>query len=510
MPEQVKDKTVFSLFEITQNITQTISETYRNSFWIKAEMNKINFYQYSGHCYPELVDKLNGKIIAQMQANIWKEDFVRINNNFISILKEPLKDGIKILFCAKVTFHSIYGLKLTIIDIDPSYSLGELEREKSETIERIKNEGIYTKNKEIAFPLLPKRIAIISVETSKGYSDFVNVINEHSKEYKLFYHLFPAILDGEKAINSIINQLMQIKKVRNHFDAVAIIRGGGGEVGLSCYNNYLLSKEVAIFPIPVLTGIGHSTNKTVVELVAFESAITPTKLAEFIIQKFQAFSDKVSKSQDVIVSNAKRIIEEDKRTFNNLVKYSRTMIIQMLKNIDNEINEEINTLFHHVTFLFRREWDSNISILNDIKKIIPSFFIKINEKIKRSAESIRKDVLSSIKQSRLLLSHNSSDFNKYSKDLLLLVFKKIKDFEDILFQRTNSFLKNESKELSNIERIVNNMNPKNVIRRGFSITLYNGKVLNSIKQVKTGDILKTIIDDGNVFSNIKTINKPEE
>ncbi|MDO9028037.1 MAG: exodeoxyribonuclease VII large subunit, partial [Candidatus Roizmanbacteria bacterium] len=268
MPEKVNDKTVLSLLEVTQSIQKTLSERYKSSFWVKAEMNKLNLYPQSGHCYPDLVEKKDGKVIAQMRATLWKDDYIRINNSFQRILKEPLKNGVQILFSAKITFDPAYGLALRIIDIDPSFSLGELEREKQETIERLKKEGIFNKNKEQKLPLLPQRIAIISVETSKGYADFLKIIDENSWGYKFFHFLFPAFLQGEKAIESIGHQLKRIEKVKSHFDVVAIIRGGGGDVGLSCYNNYQLASEVALFPIPVITGIGHATNETVLEMLA--------------------------------------------------------------------------------------------------------------------------------------------------------------------------------------------------------------------------------------------------
>ncbi len=216
MPELVNDKKIFTLLEVTQSIQKTIAERYKSSFWVKAEMNKLNHYSHSGHCYPELVEKQNGKVIAQMRSNLWKMDYQVINANFLRVLKEPLRDGIKILFCATIHADPVYGLNLRIIDIDPSFSLGELEREKQETIDRLKKEGIFAKNKTAPLPLLPQRIAIISVETSKGYADFLKVIEGNSWGYKFFHMLFPALLQGDKSIGAIMNQMRNIKKVLHH------------------------------------------------------------------------------------------------------------------------------------------------------------------------------------------------------------------------------------------------------------------------------------------------------
>jgi len=166
---------------------------------VKAEMNKLNLYPSSGHCYPDLVEKKEGKVIAEIKANIWRDDYQRINNNFLNVLKEPLKSGINILFCAKITYDPANGLRLRIIDIDPSYSLGNLEKEKLETIDKLKLEGIYNTNRTLQLALLPKRIAIISVQTSKGYSDFIQIIETNPWGYNLFHMLFPALLQGARA-----------------------------------------------------------------------------------------------------------------------------------------------------------------------------------------------------------------------------------------------------------------------------------------------------------------------
>ena len=283
------ERKVFSLLQVAQSIQKTISDRYTSTYWIKAEINKLNFYSHSGHAYPELVEKTDGRVVAEMRSIIWKADFERIQNKFISQIKEPLKDGIKVLLEAKITYSPAYGLSLTILDIDPMLTLGDLEREKMESINELKKLGIYEQNKQLPLALIPQRIAVISVETSKGWSDFVDVIRNNKEGYDFAIQLFPAVLQGDKAPFEIREQLKKVAATADRFDAVAIIRGGGGDVGLSCYNHLELCKSIANFPIPVLTGIGHSTNETVSEMVSHTNAITPTKLAELLLQKFRNF-----------------------------------------------------------------------------------------------------------------------------------------------------------------------------------------------------------------------------
>ncbi len=298
MPESVDNKTVFTLLEVSRSIQKTIAERYKSLYWIKAEMNKLNHYTHSGHCYPELLEKNDGRVVAEMRSILWKMDYQRINRQFIEVLGEPLRDGITVLMQAGISYDPLYGFSLKIVDIDPTFVLGELEREKKEAIRLLKEEGLYNANKQVPFPLIPKRLAIVSVETSKGLSDFYKIIKGNPWGYKIETTLYPALLQGDKSIASIINQLSNIAEKIDEFDAVAIIRGGGGEVGLSSYNNYLLAKAIAMFPIPVLTGIGHSTNETVSEMVAYKNAITPSELADFLLQKFHNFSIPMDKAKE--------------------------------------------------------------------------------------------------------------------------------------------------------------------------------------------------------------------
>ncbi|GGC46951.1 exodeoxyribonuclease 7 large subunit [Parapedobacter defluvii] len=330
MPEKLPDKIIFSLGEVAKSIQRTIAERYRQVYWIKAEMNKLNHYTHSGHCYPELVEKKEGKIIAEMRSVLWNGDYQRINQRFIEIIREPLKNGITILFQATISYDPLYGLSLRILDIDPAYSLGELEREKQESLSRLKREGLFYANKRLPFPTVPKRLAILSVETSKGYSDFLKILDGNPWGYRFERNLFPALLQGDKSIPSILNQLVNIAEHIEDYDVVTIIRGGGGDVGLSSYNNYLLASAIAQFPIPVLTGIGHSTNETVAEMVAHQNAITPSELADFLIQRFHQFAVPVAQAQEVIVHKTRQLLLAHRNTLNDCVRYFRLHSIHLL------------------------------------------------------------------------------------------------------------------------------------------------------------------------------------
>lgn len=465
MPEKVSDKTVFTLLEVSRSIQKTISERYKSSYWVKAEMNKLNSYTHSGHCYPELVEKKDGKVIAQMKSILWRDDYRNINYRFLKVLNEPLKDGIKILFLASVTFDPAHGLSLIIHDIDPSYTLGDIEKEKQQTIKRLHAEGIFSKNKSLPIPLLPQRLAIISVETSKGYADFLKVLEHNAWGYKFFHLLFPSLLQGEKATASIIGQLQRIKKVRSHFDVVAIIRGGGGDIGLSCYNDYELAKEISLFPIPVITGIGHATNETVVEMISHTNAITPTKIAEDLIQKFHNFSVPLQKAQDKIFDRSKRLINDENLKFQTEIKLFRSVTERILVENRSRINTHTRSIYQHSVFLFKNQQESLSAIKEDIKKAVFMYCGTLNQTLKQYAAIVRKDIA--------------------------------------------SLLRNQHQDLHAMEKNLNNMSPQNVLKRGYSITRFNGHAIRTYEEVQQGDALDTILFEGNLISIVKTSQKPE-
>jgi len=530
MPETIDNKQVFSLQEVALSIQRTLAARYGSSYWVKAEMNKLNYYPKSGHCYPDLVEKNEDGVVAQMRAILWRDDYAAINYNFLQVLKEPLKDGIKIMFFARINFDPVHGLTLRILDIDPSYTLGDLEKEKQETIKKLKEEGLFDKNKKLHLPLLPQRIAVISVETSKGYGDFMKKIdlnyynflakkngwplekpfkNDSGNEwgYKYFYFLFPSVLQGDNAISSIIFQLNCIKKVISHFDAVAIIRGGGGDVGLSSFNSYVLAKEIALFTIPVLTGIGHTTNETVVEMVSHKNLNTPTDLADFLLQKFHNFSVPIKEAKETIVDKSRRLIREEKNTFQSRVKLFRSVSRNILVENKGNIEELTGKIVQQSKFLMRNQKEQLNLLTADIKNKGMLLLHEASQQVNRQALMMKKDAEAMLGKFKLLLTHHVSQLNRVSKYSIRLCSENIFRTRGRLSEKCLLLMKNRSLELYNIEKNVSNLDPKNVLKRGYSITLYNNKAVRSAAQVREGGQLKTIVYEGEIVSHVKSINK---
>lgn len=486
MPIQESDKKVFSLLEVTGSIQRTLSERYSKVFWVKAEMNKLNLHNQSGHCYPELVEKRDGKVIAQMKSILWGDTYLKCNRKFQKVLNEPLRDGIKILFLGKITFHAVHGLSLEITDIDPSYTLGDLEKEKQETIQQLITDGIVNNNKLLPFPLLPQRLAIISVETSKGYADFDKVISTNDFGYRFFTMLFPAILQGDRSIDSIIYQMNRVRKVLHHFDVVAIIRGGGGDVGLSSYNNYRLAREIATFPIPVITGIGHATNETVAEMVSHYNAITPTKLAEHLIQYFHNFAVPVREAENKIYERGLNMIAREKERFASEIKLFRSVTENMLLTNKHNLQQETSALSQYATSIFGRQTQA----LQFLKQTLT----------KASRERLKQNTTALLDATAEIKTGVRTSIARHSREVHNLKSNLISDVRQTL--------KTQSLHLSHMSKNIDNMSPKNVLKRGYSITMLNGHAVKSATEAKPGDVIITEVFDGTIQSTITKTELP--
>ena len=453
----MSDKQVFTLQKVVASIKKTIDDRYSQTYWVKAEMHKLNRFP-SGHCFPELVEKNNGKIVAQISGTIWKTVMDRVNTSFLKIAKEPVKEGSTMLFLMKITFSEIYGLSLHILDIDPNYSLGELQREKEETLKRLVKENLLNRNQQLKFPLLPKRIAVISADTSKGLSDFMQVFQMNEYGYSFYTHLFPAALQGDIASASIRKELKRIEKVKAYFDAVVIVRGGGSEVGLTCYNDYELCAAIANFPLPVLTGIGHSTNLMVAEMIAYTNGITPTELAEMFIRSFHEFAVPVEDAQKTIVRLSKKLLEET----NEKLEHAQKLFLTIVKS----------AFTGHEKVLKETE--------EDLMKAYRHYKVERSLEIKLASERLVRDAHFLIQNNHQILTHSMEKLKPTTERTLMRFEEKIA-------------LLAHSVEL---------LSPQMVLKRGYSITRSNGKVISKNNKVKKGDKISTFIHDSEIESTV--------
>lgn len=389
MPERTGDKVIFSLLEVCNSIRKTLDARYTSRFWVRAELMKLNYYKYSGHAYPDLVQKDDGRIVAQLRGIIWKSDLSKIQAAFQRDVNQPLTEGIEILFEASISYDAVYGLSLRIHQIDTTFSLGLIEKEKLQTIERLKSEGIFDTNKKKSLRDLPKNIAVISVETSKGWADFRQVIEPYMQYYGLFFMMFPALLQGEGAVSTIRQQLNRIKRIAPEFDAVMIIRGGGGEAGLSCYNNYELCRDIAIFPLPVLTGIGHSTNLTVAEMVAYHNAITPTALAEYYLDIFKTRESELILTANSISRYTSLRIQYHKNNLHNTIILLQNLTARQCSSVRLNFGNIVHNMALNTHQMLEFQASKISDTLRQIQTNTSAYFSTLNKELQALSRIIR-------------------------------------------------------------------------------------------------------------------------
>ena len=277
---------VISLYALTALIHRTIDQGLPGAYLVIAEIQSMSVNR-SGHAYLDLVEKSeNGeRIISQARATIWAGQFRMIKAYFETTTGRMLQPGIKIMVKAKVTYHEIYGLSLNITDILPEYTAGEIAMQRQRTINQLKSEGIFDMNKGLPLPKLVQRIAVISSATAAGYGDFTKQLTGNPYGYTFRSTLFEAVVQGDGAAASIIQQLDCIAEIRDEFDCVVIIRGGGSKTDLACFDQIAICQHICQFPLPIITGIGHDRDESIADLVANTPLKTPTAVAQFLIDR---------------------------------------------------------------------------------------------------------------------------------------------------------------------------------------------------------------------------------
>lgn len=278
-----------TLVELQRRIKMTLSEQFALPVWVSAEVADLKV-NYSGHCYLELIEKdhksENGVPTAQVRAVIWRSSYSRIAAYFEAETGQRLAPGIRILAQVLISYHELYGLSLQITDIDSAYTLGEMEQQRQKTIARLQEEGVWEMNREVPMPLLVQRLAVVSSAQAAGYQDFCKELGRSG--YRFDLTLFDAVMQGTAAEESILMALGRVAEQQEEFDAVVIVRGGGSTTDLNCFNAYRLSSHVAQFPLPVLTGIGHDKDQSVVDMVAHLPLKTPTAVAGWLIERMSS------------------------------------------------------------------------------------------------------------------------------------------------------------------------------------------------------------------------------
>jgi exodeoxyribonuclease VII large subunit len=298
-----------SLSQLNSLVAQEVKNAFPETYWLMAETSDVR--TSNRHCYLEFVEKNphNNSLIAKARGYIWANTFEMLKPYFEQKTGRCFESGLKVLVKVSVEFHPVYGYGLNVCDIDPTYTLGDLQARRQAILQQLAEEGILSMNKELEMPVLPQRIAVISSATAAGYGDFFQHLTGNSSGFVFYTKLFPAIMQGELTESSIISALDKIFEHKDAFDVVVIIRGGGATSDLASFDSYLLAANCAQFPLPVITGIGHERDDTVLDFVSFYRAKTPTAVADFLINAVEETAAALSDCQAEITGGANEILE---------------------------------------------------------------------------------------------------------------------------------------------------------------------------------------------------------
>lgn len=328
-----------TLLDLQERIRKAIGDDVPSVVWITAEIGEMNIHS-SGHCYLELInynEKGRG-VSAKARGTIWSSTFRLLRPYFETTAGTAFAKGLNVLVKVQVSFSPVYGLSLNILDIDPSYTVGELEMKRQETIARLKEEGCFEMNSLLQMALLPRRIAVVSSPTAAGYRDFMKQLHGNDGGFRFHTELFAAQMQGEEAPGSIVAALDEIASRESEFDAVAIIRGGGAAMDLVCFDDYSLAVNIAQFPLPVVTGIGHDHDFHIADMVAYSWLKTPTAVADFFVDAFmQQYQSVMNLFQRISLTLAHKISIERQRLLqlhNSMAQSVATLISGRRRELD--------------------------------------------------------------------------------------------------------------------------------------------------------------------------------
>ena len=354
-------KTV-TLFELNSLVREVISSTLSEEYWVEAELSEV--HEVRGHCYMELIQKelFSNTPVAKASAKCWKNKWILLREKFEKVTREGLKPGMKVLLKVYADFHEAYGFAWIVTDINPEFTMGDMARKRQEIIDTLKREGIFELQKELVLPLFAQRIAVISSENAAGYGDFCHQLADNPQQLKFYTRLFPAVMQGEGVEESVIGALNSINEDIEKFDAVVIIRGGGATSDLSGFDTLRLAENVANFPIPIITGIGHDRDESIVDMVAHTKVKTPTAAAALLIDHLNHVLERLLDAQAELIAAVRhrseleqarlvRMSEKIPMLFSLVKTRQEQRIDRHLANITAALNDKLSHEHHRLSLI---------------------------------------------------------------------------------------------------------------------------------------------------------------
>lgn len=432
-------RNALSLLELNQLLAEVIEVGMPREYWVEAEISELRVVR--GHCYIDLIEKSEGTNtpIARASAKCWQNTWSVISPYFEKVTGQRLCSGMNVLMLVSANFHPAYGFSWIISDIDPTYTLGDMARKRQVIIEQLKREGVFDLQKELSLPLFCQHIAVISSANAAGYGDFVDQLESNAYGFRFVTRLFPATMQGEGVEQSIIAALNNIYETfltsdETAPDCVVIIRGGGATSDLSGFDTLALAENVAQFPIPVITGIGHERDESILDMISHTRVKTPTAAAALLIDHLKRVWDYLQEAQGVLETNA------------------------------------------------RQRMDLEQMRLQRAAQKIPPLFSLFKERQERRIDSMMRDMIAAAQR---LISDE---------------MHKVETLESIIKPMLERRVTGEMHRLQMFGQRVSALDPDLLLKRGYSITLHEGKIVRDASQLKHGDKIETRVEKGTIHS----------
>lgn len=426
-----------TLYELNNLVRRSIEVTLTDEYWVEAELSDVR--ESRGHCYMELIqkDEDSATPVARASAKCWRQTWAVAHPYFVRLTGQALHAGMKVLLKVYPQFHEAYGFSWIVTDIDPTYTLGDMARKRQEIIMQLKAEGVFDLNKQLPMPMFAQRIAVVSSETAAGYGDFCAQLNDNEYGFRFTVRLFPAIMQGEQVERSVVNALNAINHDADDFDCVVIIRGGGATSDMSGFDTLTLAENVANFPLPIITGIGHDRDECVLDMVSHTRVKTPTAAAAFLVNNLKAVADGLDAAANAIARTAVGRMDREKLRLGGVA----TRIPILFSMVKTRHDGLLRLLYNRLAAAMKQRMT--------------------NENHRIATVETRFPILVAAK---LSAAHHGLD---------------------LLEQRTNA------------------LDPKLLLRRGYSVTLHKGKPVRDAAVLKAGDEVETIVEKGTFKSIIQ-------
>lgn len=443
-----------SLREYLSIVRSAIVSNVPSGEWVRAEISELKV-NGNGHCYMTLIEKEDsGKmnVCAKANAIIWSNIYNMVAAMFESVTHERLQPGMSVLVKVSPNFHEAYGFSLIISDIDPTFTLGDMARRRQEVIDKLKADGVWNMNHDLDFPVLPQRVAVISSKTAAGFGDFTNQLDNNTHHFKFYWHLFPAIMQGADAPQSIMEALDAVYMAKDLFDVVVIVRGGGASADMLAFDDYDLTSCCAQFPLPIISGVGHERDTSVLDLVAYQRCKTPTAVGAFLVERMEDAYSRFDAAYQTFVSGVQALLDSEKQRLANATMLVAKSTPLILSRENARLTQLTSNLHLGIAKCCERE----------------------NSRLKADSARLGSAVKSLSQHSNLLLSQLET---------------RLKTAVPVLLQKQQG-------TLDLLEQKVKLLSPETLLKKGYSLTLKNGRVVRSAADLQTGDKVELVFADG--------------